>query len=140
MQRFAVGVLGKAVLFLEPACLHKAGYCGVLREPLLLHQQLQGFQAPRFRPGLGSGRSRPGPAEDGTNAQGLKSPRRAMLSARLWIGIAGRIRRTFPLASFEAVERDGDGSRKAELGASHESLRGSDWTLKTGADAGRVRT
>ena len=47
---------------------------------------------------------------------------------------------TVSLASFEAVEGNGDGSREAEFGASHEGLRGSGWTLKTGANAGRVLT
>ena len=113
---------------------------GVLRQPLLLHEQLQSFKTPASGLDAVTACFGAGLVEDRTHAQGLQeaAPRNAVGEA------LDRDRRPdaadISLASFEAVERNGDGSRKAELGASHEGLRGSDWTLKTGADAGCVLT
>ena len=113
---------------------------GVLCKPLLLDEQLQGFKAPASRldavaAGLGAGL-----VEDGTDAQGLQeaAPRNAVGEAL--DRDCGPDAADIAVASFEAVERNGNGSREAELGASHDGLRGSGWTLKTGADAGCVLT
>ena len=98
---------------------------GVLRQPLLLDEQLQGFKTPAsgldaVAAGLGAGL-----VEDGTDAQGLQeaAPRNAVGEAL--DRDCGPDAADIALASFEAVERNGNGSREAELGASHEGLRGS---------------
>ena len=111
---------------------------GVLREPLLLDQQLQGLKAPPARLDLVAAGLGAGLVEDGTHAQGLQeaAPRNAVGKA---LDRDGRPDATdVSLASFEAVEGTVMGADEAELGASHEGLRGSGWTLKTGADAGCV--
>ena len=68
MQRLAVGVFGEAVLFLEPACLHKAGNRGVLCKPLLLDEQLQRFKTPASSLDAVAASFCAGLVEDGANA------------------------------------------------------------------------